>query len=441
MGKTSENANKPNPTHRKIRWMRLDNAALIYPAVRNEKWSNVFRLSATLTEEVDVAVLQSALDVTVRRFPSIAARLRRGLFWYYLQPVEMAPRVRQENSYPLATMSREDIRRCGVRVIAWKNRIAVEIFHALADGNSGLIFLKSLVAEYLQQKHGIQIPAEEGVLDRREEPKAAELEDSFQKYAGPVSASRAATDAWHLTGTPEKDGFMNLTCFRMPVQQVLEKAHGCKVSLTAFLCAAMIMALQNMQEEQITNVRRRKALKVLIPVNLRRIFPSATLRNFILYTRPEIDPRLGRYSFEEICRIVHHRMGMEITPKHMASLIATNVSTERILAVKLMPLFIKNFIMRLVYINVGERKSCLSMSNLGAVKLPEEMKHYVQRMDFILGVQATTPCNCGVLSYGDSLYVNFIRGIREADLEYHFHKVLQEMGICAEVQSNQIVEE
>ncbi len=441
MGKASEKTNKSHPGQRKLRWMRLDNAALIYPAVRSEKWSNVFRLSATLTEEVDVQVLQSALDVTVRRFPSIAARLRRGLFWYYLQQVEHAPKVRQENSYPLAIMSREEMRRCGIRVIAWKNRIAVEIFHSLADGNGGLIFLKSLVAEYLQKKHGVRIPAEQGVLDRREEPKASELEDSFQKYAGPVSASRSATDAWHLSGTPEKDGFLNLTCFRMPVQQVLEKAHSYGVSLTAFLCAAIIMALQNMQEEQIPNVRRRKALKVLIPVNLRRIFPSSTLRNFILYTRPEIDPRLGRYGFEEICRIVHHRMGMDITPKYMASLIATNVSSERILAVKLMPLFIKNFVMRMVYFSVGERKSCLSMSNLGAVQLPEEMKKYVRRMDFILGVQATTPCNCGVLSYGDSVYMNFIRGIREADLEYHFHKVLQEMGICAEVQSNQIVEE
>ena len=441
MGRTSEKANKPNSVQRKIRWMRLDNAALIYPAVRSEKWSNVFRLSATLTEEVDVQVLQSALDVTVRRFPSIAARLRRGLFWYYLQQVERAPRIRQEHSYPLAFMSREEMRRCGVRVIAWKNRIAVEIFHSLADGNGGMVFLKSLVAEYLQQKYGVEIPAEQGILDRREEPKASELEDSFQKYAGPVSASRSATDAWHLSGTPEKDGFLNLTCFRIPVKEVLGKAREYKISLTAFLCAVMIMALQNMQEEQITNVRRRKALKVLIPVNLRRIFPSETLRNFVLYTRPEIDPRLGRYSFEEICRIVHHRMGMDITPKQMASLIATNVSSERILAVKLLPLFIKNFFMRMVYFSVGERKSCLSLSNLGAVQLPEEMKKYVQRMDFILGVQATTPCNCGVLSYGDFLYVNFIRGIREADLEYHFHKVLREMGICAEVQSNQIVEE
>ena len=69
---------------KKLRWMRLDNAAKIYPAARRNNWSNVFRLSFTLKEEVDPEVLQQALEVTVKRFPSIAARLRRGLFWYYL---------------------------------------------------------------------------------------------------------------------------------------------------------------------------------------------------------------------------------------------------------------------------------------------------------------------------------------------------------------------
>ena len=77
------------------------------------------------------------------------------------------------------------------------------------------------------------------------------------------------------------------------------------------------------------------------------------------------------------------------------------------------------------------------MSNLGAVRLPKAMAPYVERFDFILGVQATAPYNCGVISYGDTMNVNFIRNIREADLEYHFHNVLKEMGIMAEVESNQ----
>ena len=68
-----------------LKWMRLDNAAKIYPAAKRRNWSNLFRVSATLTEKIDTGVLQSALDATVKRFPSIAVRLRKGMFWYCIE--------------------------------------------------------------------------------------------------------------------------------------------------------------------------------------------------------------------------------------------------------------------------------------------------------------------------------------------------------------------
>jgi len=420
----------------KLRWLRLDNAAKIYPAARRQNWSNVFRLSATLTEKVDVPVLQSALDVTVRRFPSLAVRLRRGVFWYYLQELEHAPRIRRESSYPLTRMSRRETRNCALRVIAYENRIAIELFHSLTDGNGALIFLKSLVAEYLQQKHGIRIPPEKGVWNRLEEPAEEELEDCFPAHAGTIQAKRDEKPAWRLSGTPEPDGFLHLTCLQVPVRQALDMAHSYGVSLTCFLAAAMLDALQRLQMEKVPDIRRRKPLSVLIPINLRKLWPSRTIRNFALYTTPEILPRLGHYSFPEICQIVQHWVALENTPKRMSMLVATNMAAEKMLAVKLMPLFIKNVVMKAIFNIVGERKSTLCFSNLGAVELPEIMAPYVQRMDFILGVQATSPYNCGILSYGDTLYLNMIRNIREPMLEYQFYCVLRDLGLPVEVQSN-----
>ncbi len=428
---------KDMPTKNHLRWFRLDNAAKIYPAARNEKWSNVFRVSATLKEEVDVEILRSALEVTIRRFPSIGVRLRKGAFWYYLEQLATAPDIREESSYPLTRMSKKETRKCAFRVIVYHRRIAIEIFHSLTDGNGAMVFLKSLIAEYLEQKYGIHIPAEEGVLGRMEEPSEEELEDRFQKHAGKLCASRKERTAFRWGGTPESRGFLHLTCFKLSVEQVLEKAHEYGVSLTTFLCAAMMQALQNIQKEKVSNPNRRKPIKVLIPVNLRKLFPSRSLRNFVLYTIPEILPKLGEYSFEEICHVIKSKMSTDITAKNMSMMIATNISSERLMAVRVMPLFVKNFVMKAVFDSVGEKKSCLSMSNLGAVKMPEVMRQYVERLDFILGVQATAPYNCGVVSFGDILYVNFIRNIREAELEYHFYEVLREMGILVEVESNQ----
>ena len=426
-----------NREKKALRWVRLDNAAKIYPAARRKNWSNLFRQSVTLTENVDVQVLQSALDVTVKRFPSIAARLRKGAFWYYLQQVESAPQIREEYSYPLVFMDREEMRRCAFRVIVHEDRIAVEFFHSLTDGTGAMIFLKSLTAEYLEQKYGISIPAEAGVFDRRQEPQEEELEDSFLKYAGNVAASRKDTNAWKMRGVPLPGGVLNLTCFRLPVKETLALAHNQGVSLTVFLSAVMMQALMNLQKEKERSFRKRKGIKLLIPVNLRQLFPSKTLRNFAMYTIPEIDPRLGEYTLDEICKVIQHKMGSEITPKHMSTVIATNVNDERNPLVRLIPLPVKNVVMKAIFDSVGERKSCLTLSNLGLAKVPQAMEPYIRRFDFILGVQAAAPYNCGVVSYGDTVYINFIRNTRDAELERHFHLILRDMGVPVTVESNQ----
>ena len=422
---------------RPLRWVRLDNAAKIYPAARRKNWSNVFRQSVTLFDDVDRGVLKSALDITVKRFPSIAARLRKGVFWYYLQQVESAPEIREEYSYPLTYMSRQEMRKCAFRVIVFRNRIAVEFFHSLTDGTGALIFLKSLVAEYLEQKYGIQIPCENGIVDRRNLPTDEELEDCFPKNASNVPASRKDTNAWHMYGETQRDGFLSLTCFNIPVKEALALAHKYNSTLTVFMSAVMMKALLNLQNEKNPNVRRQKRIKLLIPVNLRRLFPSNTLRNFAMYCIPELDPRLGDYTLDEICKIIQHKMGAEFTAKHMSCVIATNVNDEKNPLVRIIPLPLKNAVMKAIFDSVGEKKSCLTLSNIGQVKVPEIMANYIERFDFILGVQAAAPYNCGMLSFGDTIYVNFIRNIKDAELERHFFAVLQELGLSATVESNQ----
>ncbi len=423
-------------TPKLIRWVRLDNAAKIYPAARKRNWSNIYRQSVTLREEVDKTVLASALETNVKRFPTIAARLRKGLFWFYLQQVDAAPEIRDEYSYPLVYMSKAEMRKCAFRVIVYKKRIAVEFFHSLTDGNGAMVFLKNLVAEYLEQKYGISIPYENGILDRREEPREEEMEDCFPKNAGPVPASRRDTDAWHMYGTPQKDGFLHMTCFRLSVADALDAAHRYNATLTVFMTAVMMMALLRLQNEMVPQIKQQKPVKVLIPINLRHLFPARTLRNFAMYTIPEADPRLGEYTLEEIIEIIRHKMGAEFTAKHMRSVIATNVNDEKNPLVRLIPLPLKNLVMKAIFNSVGEKKACLSLSNIGRIEVPAVMQPYIERFDFVLGVQAAAPYNCGMLSYGDTMYLSFIRNIEEPALERHFFEVLHTLGLPVTVESN-----
>ena len=429
----------PRDNERKLRWMRLDNSAKIYPAAATRQWSNLFRLSATLSDEhedIDVNVLQSALDVTVRRFPSIAVRLRTGLFWYYLEEIPHAPKVRAERGCPLVHMPFDDIRHCAFRVLVYKKRIAVEFFHALTDGNGGLVFLKTLLAEYLSQKYNIDIPAEYGVLDRLEPPSDEELEDCFPKHIAPIGKSRSDNDSYRIMGTRLNDGFRFDTTLEMRADELHAKAKELGVTVTAYLTSAFILAAIALQREDVSKAKKQKAVKVLVPVDLRRLFDEKTLRNFVLYVTPGVDPRLGEYTFPEVCKIVQAMMNLEITPKNMAARIQPNVRDEKNIFLKLAPLFLKNIVMKSVFRAVGERKSSLSLSNLGVAKLPEVMMPYVKEIDFILSVQSSAPYNAGVISFGGKTRLHITRNIIEPRLEMSLYRVLRELGIHVLCESN-----
>lgn len=421
----------------KRRWMRLDNAAKIFPASGKKNWNNYFRISATMSETVDRELLQQALDVTVRRFPSIAVRLRRGLFWYYLEELDKAPSLREESACPLYNTGYGEMRQCALRVIVYKKRIAVEFFHALTDGSGGLIFLKTLLAEYISQRYGVYVPSERGVLGRLEEPSSEELEDSFLRYAGKERLSRRESTAYRLKGTAEAFDYRHLVTLMLDVGALKEKARGYGVSITEFLAAAMMQAILKIQEQKQPLQHRRRPVKLMIPVNLRKLFPSRSLRNFSLYITTEADGTLGSYAFEELCSMVHHQMRLYGTQKRMQARLSTNVGSEQSLLLKLMPLFIKNLALKTAFNTVGERKSCLSLSNLGKVDLPEAMEGYVERMDLVLCPQANAPHNVGVISYGGKVYISIIRKIKEPELEYMFFKELKGQGLNVKVESNE----
>ena len=416
------------------RWWRLDNAALIFPAIRRPNWINVFRQSITLRHTVDPALLQQAVEDLAPRFPSLYVRLRTGVFWYYLEEARQTPVVQPDYAYPLTHMHGRELSRCCFRVLYHNNRIAVEFFHALTDGSGGMIYLKTLAARYITLRYGAQIPATDGVLDLKQKPGPRELEDSFLRYSGKVALSRSEPTAYRLRGTLEAGGFLHLTTGVIETKRLLAAAHEYGVTVTAFLAAVMAQVIIEMQSQQ---HRRTKPLKITITVNLRPLFGSRTLRNFALTVNPGVDPRLGRYSLQELCSMFSLQLALETTPQLMAARIAANVKPQQSLALRFTPLAIKNLALRLVYARVGERKGCLNISNLGRTDLPQEMLQYVERIEFIIGVQATYPNNCSVASCGNVTCINMIRNIVEPELERRFFSRLVELGVPVKIESNQ----
>lgn len=416
-------------------WYRLDTAALIFPAITRRDWCNVFRLSTNLKETVDPAILQQAADDLRSRFPSYYVTLRRGAFWYYLEKSSQKVKVHEDYAYPLTFMSSREVKRNCLRILYYKNRIAVEFFHSLTDGRGGCVYLCNLTAHYLELKYGINIPKEGMIRELSESPLPEELEDSFLKHAAEVAAVRKEEASYRLHGTKDPGGFKTLTTGVLNTQQLLDTAHAYHVSVTAFLAAVMtesIIAIQNCEYQR----KRQRPVKITIPVDLRRLYGSKTLRNFSLVLNLGVDPRFGDYSLEELCKTIYHQIAAYATKQHMAGMIAANVQPQQITLLRLAPVSLKNAVMDGVYRSSGERGGCLNISNITNVKLPEEMLSYVERMEFIIGPQRSYPNNCSVLSFNGKTYINMIRNIQESELERRFFSRLVELGIAVDIESN-----
>ena len=426
----------PNETNNKD-WLQLDNAAKVYPAASNRRWSALFRLSMDLTEEVDPELLQQAQERVAPRFPMYYTQLQRGAFWYYLEHSGAAMRVHREGPWPCMPLRLRAGDGYLFRILYYRKRITAEFFHALTDGTGGLCFLKTLVAEYLTLRYGINIPRGNGILDVQEASAPEEREDSFFRYVGDVNASRKETKGYRIHGTPEKEGFVTLITGKMPVDILLGKAREKGVSITTYLTAVMIQAVQELQEADGISVKKRREVKVNVPVDLRRFFPSRTLRNFASYVNPGIDPRMGVHTLDEILNRVHHHLGAEATQKQLLAKFTANVRSEQNKIIRLMPLFIKDFVLKQIFLAVGDRKSSTCISNLGNQVLPPEMATYVTGIDFILGPLAINPVACSTISYNGVLAFYMLRTIAESSLPRAFFTRLVNLGIPVEINSNQ----
>ena len=420
----------------KKQWYRLDNAALIFPAIIRKNWNNVFRVSATLKEPVDPEVLDQAIADLKPRFPTYFVRLRRGFFWYYLETILKAPKSQKDFAYPLTHMTRRELRTCCVRFLYYNNRIAVEVFHSVTDGTGGLILLKNLTARYLALKYGTEIPPEGHIVDINDKPKAEETRDCFQSCGASRGLSRAEDTAYRLSGTPEADRFRHIITGIVPADKLKEKAHEQGVTVTAFLAAVLAEAIEKRQLAEGRTGKRARPVKITIPVNLRKTFGMNTFRNFTLAVNIGFDPRLGEYTHEQICSLMGHQLAAETIPQRMAGRVAKNVDQQRNLLLRLIPLPIKTICMRTVYMLSGENKGCLNLSNMGVVTVPEAMQPLVERFEFVIGVQYTYPNNCSVATYNGKTYINMIRGIRESELERLVFSRLVELGVPVEIESN-----
>ena len=421
-------------------WYKLDLSANVYPTLQRKNFSNVYRMSLSLKENVQPDILQKALDLTLCRFPTFRVAIRKGLFWRYLEANHRpGPFVREDIENPCMPMHFKANNRYLIRIYYYEKRISIEVFHSLSDGAGTLYFLKTLTAVYLRLL-GHEIPNEEGVLDIHELPDPEEFEDAYLRYAtSKARRPRSQGNAYRVLGTKEPLYTLNIICGVIPVDKLRVVSKGYGVTITEYLNAVLLYALLQKQKSERPFCER--PVTLAMPVNLRSFFPSKTLRNFISMVYPTIDPRMGDYTFEEILQHVHNYMRYYINPKFLNADIVTNASVQQNPIIRIVPLFIKDFTVRKFYANVQDGQSSAGLTNVGLTKLPKEMLPHVERFDVLMGQPFSARTNCAIISYQNVLTVNFTSSIKETDIErYFFCKLIQD-GIPVKIETNRKMED
>lgn len=421
-------------------WYKLDNAGVLYSALQREEYSAVYRFSAVMTEKVDPAALQRAIDAALPRFPGFAMRIRRGVFWYYLEPnTAPGPFLKEDVADPCQPVRFHEDAGWLIRFYHYENRISFEAFHALADGAGAIAFFRTLLAEYLRQT-GVAVPAGEGVLDLNEPPRREELEDAYARYAGPAARRLPLVRrAYSNKGRAEPFYTFHVTMGFVPLDKLREKARSYQVSVTEYLAAALLWVLAEKQRRE--NYHRMRPVTLAVPVNLRTWFPSETLRNFMVTVQPGFDPALGEYGFAELAAQVRHYMKLHTTPQEMRAQITRNVRYQSNRLLQLIPRALKNPIVAYNYRTRGVRPFSATFTNPGAFTVPEAMRPHIHHAEVVLG-QATVPRpHVASLSYGNIMEITVAGTQADAETERELFRFLVREGLPVRIESNRINDE
>lgn len=407
--------------------LRLDNAANIYPASMSKHYSSLYRMKVTLTETIDKEILAKALELVSERIPTFRCTLKRGAFWWYLKKNDTNPQLLPLK--PLKNFNFKDQGGLLYRVSAEGCQIFLDVFHALADGNGAMCFLLTLAGEYIHQRYGQQISYNGLVLDPREAPSYAEVEDSFKTvFHGRKGELEKNVDAYHIHGSPIPCSSVTDLRLVMPMDKLKKVCRKYDCTLTELLTSGMLWSLQ--KEHRSDNMPgKRSVLKVSVPVNLRPIYNSRSMRNFSSYINLGIDVKDGYLPFEGIVKAVKEQKEHDMKLENLEPKIAANVELEEMLIVRCLPLFLKHPIIDYINLHHGDRFVSQTLSNMGKINLPLEMVPYITDIDFILGKQRGNSGAASCLGYGGNLYFHMTRKIAKDSFERNFVALMLSLGI------------
>jgi NRPS condensation-like uncharacterized protein len=418
--------------HRPAEWMKLDNAAKIYPAITGSELTGVFRISIFLSSPVVLPALTTASEEAAALFPLFSVELHKGFFWYFLEYNGKPPRIMADSGARCQPFPRTMNGELLYRVLVRGNSISVEFFHILTDGGGALFFLKTLLNLYFLHAFGItEMPFPEVI--KGAPPGSGD--DLFTKiYGKGMPRPQVMPRAWHLPFTLRQAPRFKVTEFEFPSDELAAMAREAGCTVTEYLTSLMLFVLQEIRLESGSGSPH---IRIQVPFDLRRRYDAHTLRNFSLFALPELNIRMGHYTFEEILREVKITMQVMTDEKRIRQVISRNVSKEKNAIIRMIPLFIKSPVLRFAYNRFGPRQFTSTITNMGRVTPAGPAAELMQAMSVtpppphrdikitagLITMGARSIIAFGSMTDNTELEKRFIKWLTTAGLPVKLHKI------------------
>ena len=408
------------------KWYRIDNAAKIVPSTTKAADTRVFRITCELTDDIEDWILQRALDQTIPDFPYFASVLKKGLFWYYLEQSRTEAIIHEENKPPCSAIYHEGRRNLLYRVVYYRNRINLEMFHVLTDGTGAFEFLKAIVTNYLKIKYEIS----DDLIQTGRSSVQGKNDDAFQKFykkekEKPRESRIAPKRAYHIRGERDENMQCHLLEGTVSTSAFLAaaKAHG--ATLAVFTTSLYIEAI--MQEMSVRD--RRLPIVLSVPVNLRNYFKSDTTRNFFGVINVAYYPADFDGTLQSIIRVVNDSFRRQLEGDQVALTMNSYAALEHNLAVKVVPIWLKNLVISLA--NDRMQKGITgTVSNVGRITMPEVLVPYISKFSCFM---AAPDAQISISSFGDALCFGVASAFKDHTVMMNFFRKLAEMGMEVEL--------
>ena len=422
---------KKETNRRNIRWDKLDNTALIFPVVAGEGMTNTYRISVELQEEIQPELLQEALDIVLPKFNVFNVRIRMGVFWYYFEENNKpAPRVTEEELFPCRYIKPNRNNSYLFHVSYYKCRINLEVFHVLTDGMGGMTFLKELVYQYLRLAHGEIF---DKVEDKLCDDTSLNAEDSFEKnYKKNSKKGYLMKKAYliHQKKLPKGEFGVMHGLINIPELKEVTKKYG--VSINEYLVGTFAWAtyVQCLHKSPSKN-----PIRIAVPVNLRPYFNSNTTKNFFVMVGAEFHPEEENYTFEEVLKIIQKSLKEQITKENLESQFSVSVSNQKNRFLRMVPLMMKNLVMRFVY-NRSAVAYTSTITNIGFAKLDPIYEPYVKMFRAFIAMSKGQSLKGCINSYQDTLVFNFTSTFADTSVQKEFFRKIAEDGVTVQIETN-----